>query len=116
VLVGSVPGSVWAGSSGRRNTAIAATAAAAVAWGRYEDARKCEDSRRVKTVVVNERCPAVRREVVYESRPVVHREVVHVYCDHRKGKKHKHHKHGKCGECEHYGHHKHHGRDNCDDD
>src|SRR5207248_7755216 len=32
VLVGSVPNIVWAGSVGRRNTAIAATALAAGAW------------------------------------------------------------------------------------
>lgn len=100
VLVGSVSGPAWAGRSGRRNTAIIATAGAAIAWGRYQDARRCENRRPVKRVVVTEHRPAVQREVVY------------VYRDDCKGKKRKHHKHHQCGECEHPRHHKHH----CDDD
>jgi hypothetical protein len=113
LLVGSVPGIAWAGSSGRRNTAIAATAGAAIAWGRYYDARKSESCRPARRVVVTERRPVVHREVVYETRPVVHREVVHVYCDRHKGKKHKQHKHRKHYECDHRGHHRHY--DDCDD-
>jgi hypothetical protein len=132
VLVGAVPSTVWAGSSGRRNTAIAATAGAAIAWSRYQDAKESERCRPVKTVVITERRPVVQRRVVYETRPVVQREVVYVHCDDRDGRKHKHHrckwssgehhrshkrhKHQKCGECEHRGHHKPHDRDDCDDD
>src|SRR5262249_61406846 len=86
VLVSSVPNTVWAGSTGRRNTAIAATAVAAgawsngtgkagrrntallatggavYAWSRYHDKKKQENRRKV---VVLERGRAVDREGVY---------------------------------------------------
>jgi hypothetical protein len=99
--VGSVPNIVWAGSTGRRNTAIAvtavaagawangtgragrrntailATAGAAVAWSRYNDKRKQEKRHTVRRVVYVQGKPVVRREVVVERRPeVVHREVI----------------------------------------
>jgi hypothetical protein len=100
VLVASVPNLDWAGSTGRRNTAIAATAVAAGAWAngtgragrrntalvatagaayawkRYGDKRK-EEKRSKRRVVVYQSRPAGRRVGYVHAASSHGRKVVH---------------------------------------
>jgi len=109
-----VPNIVWAGSTGRRNTALAATAVAvgawshgtgragrrntailttagaAVAWGRYSDKKKEEQRRKQRRVVVYQRGPAVCREVVCVPKQEHGRKLGHWIGEGH----HKHHGHG----------------------
>lgn len=81
------------GKAGRRNTAIVATAGSALAWKRYQDKKKQEKRRPTVVRVVN-------RPVYVASRPAPVRYVKTVE------KVHVHHHHGKHKRCGHPGKHK----------
>jgi hypothetical protein len=82
------------GKAGRRNTAIVATAGAAVAWKRYQDKKKQEKRRPAVVRVVNRPVYVAARPAPVHYVPVKTVEKVYVQG------------HGNCKGCNHPGKHK----------